>query len=169
MDAVGLDFERFKDRHTFSLSGGERRRVALAGVLALEPRILVLDEPTAGLDPAARQQLLEHILALHRNGISLVMISHNMEELAAICQRLVVIAEGRTVMEGPPSTIFADSARLRELGLDVPAPTAVIEAIAKAGLFPFAPSEHLPSGDLPVVYTAEQAARLLTQMLQTPA
>ena len=90
MAAVGLGFEEFKDRHTFSLSGGERRRVALAGVLALEPRILVLDEPTAGLDPAARRVLLDYILALHRNGISLVMISHNMEELAAICNRLVV-------------------------------------------------------------------------------
>jgi energy-coupling factor transport system ATP-binding protein len=121
MDAVGLDFDQFKDRHTFSLSGGERRRVALAGVLALEPRILVLDEPTAGLDPAARRQLLEHILALHRHGISLVMISHNMEELAATCQRLVVIAEGRTVMEGEPAAIFADGGRLREVGIDVTA------------------------------------------------
>jgi energy-coupling factor transport system ATP-binding protein len=157
MDAVGLGFEEFKDRHTFSLSGGERRRVALAGVLALEPRILVLDEPTAGLDPAARSELLEHILTLHRNGISLVMISHNMDELAAICNRLVVIAEGRTVVEGPPSKIFAASARLRELGLDVPAPTAVIEAIAQAGLLPSAPT----------VYTVEQAAALLMQALET--
>ena len=101
---------------------------------------------------------------LHRNGISLVLISHNMEELAAICQRLVVIAAGQTVMEGPPSTIFADSARLRELGLDVPAPTAVIEAIASAGLLP-----STSPADLSTIYTAEQAARLLTQMLETPA
>src|SRR5690606_11391219 len=106
MDAVGLGFEEFKDRHTFSLSGGERRRVAFAGVLALEPRILVLDEPTAGLDPAARADLLAHILTLHRSGISLVMISHNMDELAAICHRLVVMEAGRTIMEGTPDTIF---------------------------------------------------------------
>jgi energy-coupling factor transport system ATP-binding protein len=156
MAAVGLDFEAFKDRHTFSLSGGERRRVALAGVLALEPRILVLDEPSAGLDPAARANLLDHILALHHSGITLVMISHNMEELAAICHRLIVLSEGRTVMEGPPERIFADSARLHELGLDVPAPTAIVEQIAAAGLLPSAPT----------VYTVEQAAELLTSVAE---
>ena len=155
MEAVGLGFEEFKDRHTFSLSGGERRRVALAGVLALEPRILVLDEPTAGLDPAARHELLNHILTLHRNGISLVMISHNMEELASICDRLVVLGDGRTVMDGPPSTIFADGARLRALGLDVPVPTSVIEELVAAGLL----------ANPPTVYTVEQAAGLLVHSL----
>lgn len=159
MTAVGLDFDEFKDRQTFSLSGGERRRVALAGVLALEPRILVLDEPTAGLDPSARHQLLEHILALHSEGISLVMISHNMEELAAICQRLVVIAEGRTVMAGPPSAIFANGARLRKLGLDVPAPTTIIEALKDAELI----------ANAPPVYTTEQAAEFLTHILEPQA
>ncbi len=155
MDAVGLGFEEFKDRHTFSLSGGERRRVALAGVLALEPRILVLDEPTAGLDPAARADLLEHILSLHRRGISLVIISHNMDELASICHHLVVIADGRTVMAGPPDTIFADGQRLRALGLDVPAPTAIVEALVAAGLLT----------DAPTVFTVEQAAALLAHTL----
>jgi energy-coupling factor transporter ATPase len=157
MSAVGLDFDEFKDRQTFSLSGGERRRVALAGVLALQPQILVLDEPTAGLDPAARQQLLEHILTLHNAGTSLVMISHNMEELAAICQRLVVIAEGRTVMAGTPSVVFATGARLRELGLDVPVATTLIEALKDAGLI------H----DAPPIYTTEQAVEFLTQRLES--
>jgi energy-coupling factor transport system ATP-binding protein len=156
MDAVGLGFEEFKDRHTFSLSGGERRRVALAGVLALEPRILVLDEPTAGLDPAARDDLLDHILSLHQQGISLVMISHNMDELATICHRLVVLADGRTVMAGTPGHIFAESSRLRELGLDVPMPTALIEELNAAGLLTNAP----------VIYTVEAAAAYLTQALQ---
>lgn len=156
MDAVGLGFEEFKDRHTFSLSGGERRRVALAGVLALEPRILVLDEPTAGLDPAARDDLLDHILSLHQQGISLVMISHNMDELATICHRLVVLADGRTVMEGTPGHIFAQSSRLRRLGLDVPMPTALIEALTAASLLTNAP----------VIYTVEAAATYLTQALQ---
>jgi energy-coupling factor transport system ATP-binding protein len=157
MEAVGLGFEEFKDRHTFSLSGGERRRVALAGVLALEPRILVLDEPTAGLDPAARNELLDHILTLHRRGISLVMISHNMDELASICHRLVVIADGRTVMAGTPAEIFADSEPLRRLGLDVPAPTAVIEALVDAGLLSPAPT----------IYTVEQATAWLAQTLES--
>src|SRR5690606_11530799 len=114
MTAVGLDFEEFKDRQTFSLSGGERRRVALAGVLALEPEVLVLDEPTAGLDPAARQQLLVYILALHDAGITLVLISHNMEEIAAICTRLVVLAGGRTVMEGTRSEEHTSELQSRE-------------------------------------------------------
>jgi energy-coupling factor transport system ATP-binding protein len=157
MAAVGLGFEEFKDRHTFGLSGGQQRRVALAGVLALEPQVLVLDEPTAGLDPAARHLLLNYILTLHRNGVSLVMISHNMEELAAICDRLVVIEGGRTVMDGPPSVIFAEGKRLREWGLNVPAPTAVIEALVAAGLL----------SDAPTVYTVEQAAALLAQTLET--
>jgi energy-coupling factor transport system ATP-binding protein len=126
--------------------------------LALEPRILVLDEPTAGLDPAARADLLDHILTLHRNGISLVMISHNMDELAALCHRLVVIAEGRTVMEGTPAAIFAQSAQLRELGLDVPAPTAVVEALVAAGLLPSIPPQA-------TIYTVEGAAELLIDAL----
>ena len=100
MEAVGLGFEEFKDRMTFALSGGQRRRVALAGVLALEPQTLVLDEPTAGLDPQGRRQILDLILGLHGQGITLVMISHNMEELAEICDRLYVIADGRTAMHG---------------------------------------------------------------------
>ncbi len=85
MESVGLGFEEFKDRMTFGLSGGQMRRVALAGVLALEPSVLVLDEPTAGLDPEGRRQLLDLILAFRNQGITLAMISHNMEEQAEIC------------------------------------------------------------------------------------
>ena len=155
MEAVGLPFAEFKDRVTFSLSGGEMRRVALAGVLALEPRVLVLDEPTAGLDPQARRQLMAHILELHRQGITLVMISHNMEELAAICHRLYVIAEGRTVMEGPPGVIFSRAAELRALGLDVPDVTAVTDALIQAGVLP-------PES---VVYTLEQAVTAIAPVL----
>ena len=114
MEAVGLPFEEFKDRVTFRLSGGQMRRAALAGVLALEPEVLVLDEPTAGLDPQARRQLMERIVALHDEGITLVIISHNMEELAEICDRLYVLADGRTVMEGAPAAIFSQASALRE-------------------------------------------------------
>jgi len=157
MAAVGLEFEAFKDRLTFSLSGGQMRRVALAGVLALEPDVLVLDEPTAGLDPQGRRQLLDHLLALHKQGVTLVMISHNMEELAAICDRLVVIADGRTVLEGPPGEIFAQSAYLRELGLDVPAVTAVFDGLIASGVIE----------PVPTVYTQNQAIATLRTMLAT--
>ncbi|MBK8795437.1 MAG: ATP-binding cassette domain-containing protein [Anaerolineales bacterium] len=106
METVGLSFEEFKDRLTFTLSGGEMRRAALAGVLALEPEVLVLDEPTAGLDPEARRQLMRHILTLHDEGMTLVIVSHNMEELAEICDRLYVINDGRTYLMGTPGEVF---------------------------------------------------------------
>ena len=136
MEAVGLGFEEFKDRLTFRLSGGQMRRVALAGVLALEPEVLVLDEPTAGLDPQARHQLMEHILALRSRGITLVIISHNMEEMAEICDRLVVIAGGRTVMQGTPAEVFGRIKELRELGLDAPDVTQVVAELVDGGLLP---------------------------------
>lgn len=153
MERVDLGFEAFKDRMTFDLSGGEMRRVALAGVLALEPAVLVLDEPTAGLDPQGRAQLMRQILALRgANGeedpvgneemkrqagkrdedeasMALVLVSHNMDELAAVCDRLYVIAEGRTVLHGTPRQVFAQGDRLRALGLDVPTATAIFEAL----------------------------------------
>ncbi len=157
MEAVGLPFAEFKDRITFGLSGGQMRRVAIAGVLALEPRVLVLDEPTAGLDPQARRQLMRRILDLRGQGITLVMISHNMEELAEICDRLYVIADGRTVMEGTPAAIFSRAGELRAMGLDVPDVTKVAEALKARGLLP----------DSEVIYTLAQAedavARLLAQ------
>ena len=157
MDAVGLSFAEFKDRITFGLSGGQMRRVAIAGVLALEPRVLVLDEPTAGLDPQARRQLLRRILELRSQGMTLVLISHNMEELAEICDRLYVVADGRTVMEGTPAVIFSGSSALRAMGLDVPDVTQVAEALKARGLLPAAET----------IYTLAQAenavARLLAQ------
>ena len=155
MEAVGLDFVAFKDRQTFGLSGGQMRRVALAGVLALQPEVLVLDEPTAGLDPQARRNLLEHIRGLRQQGITLVIISHNMEELAELCDYLYVIAAGRTVMEGPPAVIFGQADRLRSLGLDVPDVTAVIEALRAANIMP-------PGA---AVYTVQQAVDAIAPLL----
>jgi energy-coupling factor transport system ATP-binding protein len=136
MEIVGLGFEEFKDRFTTALSGGQRRRVALAGVLALEPEVLVLDEPTAGLDPQGRRKLLADILAYHAAGHSLVIVSHNMEELAQLCDHIYVIAHGRTVLEGAPAQVFSDASVLRELGLDIPDITALTEALEAEGLLP---------------------------------
>jgi energy-coupling factor transport system ATP-binding protein len=155
MELVGLGFEEFKDRMTFTLSGGQMRRVALAGVLALEPEVLMLDEPTAGLDPQGRRQLLEHILALHEQGITLVIISHNMDELAEICDRLIVIAGGKTVMEGSPGEVFARAADLKAIGLDVPETTEIANALTAAGLLP-------PET---TVYTVEQAIATISAIM----
>jgi energy-coupling factor transport system ATP-binding protein len=144
MESVGLGFEEFKDRITFGLSGGEMRRVALAGVLALEPEVLVLDEPTAGLDPQGRRQVMALIRSLRAQGLTLVIISHNMEELAQLCDRLVVVSEGRTVLSGTPREVFAHAQALREMGLGVP---AITDAVAQI------------TGQ--VVLTVDEAAQLL--------
>jgi len=130
MEAVGLGFEEFKDRITFGLSGGQMRRVAMAGVLALEPDVLVLDEPTAGLDPRGRGQLLDLVRGFRAQGLTLVIISHNMEELAQICDRLVVIGDGRSIAAGAPRAIFAQAPMLRELGLGVPSVTDAVSLLA---------------------------------------
>lgn len=160
MTAVGLGFDEFKDRMTFSLSGGQMRRVALAGVLALEPEILVLDEPTAGLDPAGREQLMDHILALHKAGTTLVMISHDMDELARVCDRIYVLADGRTALEGPPSAIFAQKDYLHSLGLGIPVATQIFVELVKAGFI--AADAQV---DKPAIYTTEQAIDELALLL----
>jgi energy-coupling factor transport system ATP-binding protein len=136
MEAVGLGFEEFKDRITFGLSGGQMRRVALAGVLALEPEVLVLDEPTSGLDPQGRKQVLDLMRAFKQQGLTLVIISHNMEELAQICDRLVVISDGRSVMSGTPREVFAQAQQLRELGLGVPSVADAIARLQSEGSLP---------------------------------
>ena len=135
MAAVGLPFETFKDRYTFGLSGGEMRKVALAGVLALEPEVLVLDEPTAGLDPRARRDLLASLRALHdERGTALVFVSHNMDEVAELVTRVDVLANGQNVMSGPVREIFREERRLRELGLGVPAAAELAGALRERGL-----------------------------------
>ncbi len=132
MESVGLPFEAFKDRITFALSGGQMRRVALAGVLALEPEVLVLDEPTAGLDPAGRDQIWDLIRSLHARGLTVVVISHNMEELAAAADRLIVVADGRVAMTGTPHEIFARPEALKALRLGVPDITRAFQLIDPA-------------------------------------
>lgn len=135
MAAVGLPFETFKDRYTFGLSGGEMRKVALAGVLALEPEVLILDEPTAGLDPRARRDLLSSLRALHdEKGTALVFVSHNMDEVAELVTRVDVMSEGRTVLSGPVREVFRQGSRLRELGLGVPAATELAGALRDRGM-----------------------------------
>ncbi len=130
MDAVGLPFGEFKDRPLYSLSGGERRRAALAGVLAIKPEILVLDEPTAGLDPRGHKDILARIMALHRNwGTTLVIVSHNMDDIAQWCDRVYVIAHGQSVLSGAPREVFAAPQRLTEMGLGVPQVTAAMHAL----------------------------------------
>ncbi|MCX7682812.1 MAG: energy-coupling factor transporter ATPase [Anaerolineae bacterium] len=135
MEMVGLDFEAFKDRFTFSLSGGEMRKVALAGVLALRPEVLVLDESTSGIDPRGRRELLERLLRLHQDhGVTLVFVSSNMEDVAELVERVYVMYEGRVVMSGTTREIFARPAELRRYGLGVPQVTEVAHTLAARGI-----------------------------------
>ncbi len=133
MSLVGLDFEAFKDRLTFALSGGERRKVALASILALRPEILLLDEPTAGLDPASRRELLGHLQALSDKGMTLVISSHQMDDLGLMADRLTMLANGESVLSGSTAHVFGHGERLGALGLDVPVVTAVVEGLRKRG------------------------------------
>ena len=131
---VGLDLATVGDKSPFELSGGQQRRVAFAGVLAMEPEVLVLDEPIAGLDPAARSDFLELIDRLHRDGLTVVMVSHSMDDLANCCDRIVVMNEGAVFAEGAPAQVFAHADELKSIGLGVPAAQRMALALAKAGV-----------------------------------
>lgn len=131
---VGLDLATAGDKSPFELSGGQQRRVAFAGVLAMEPEVLVLDEPMAGLDPAARRDFLELIDRLHREGLTVVMVSHSMDDLANCCDRIVVMNEGAVFAEGTPAQVFAHADELKSIGLGVPAAQRMALALAEAGV-----------------------------------
>ena len=130
---VGLDLATVGDKSPFELSGGQQRRVAFAGVLAMEPEVLVLDEPMAGLDPAARSDFLELIDRLHHGGLTVVMVSHSMDDLANCCDRIVVMNEGAVFAEGTPAQVFAHADELKSIGLGVPAAQRMALALAEAG------------------------------------
>ena len=131
---VGLDLATVGDKSPFELSGGQQRRVAFAGVLAMEPEVLVLDEPMAGLDPAARRDFLELIGRLHDEGLTVVMVSHSMDDLANCCDRIVVMNEGAVFAEGTPTQVFAHADELKSIGLGVPAAQRMALALAEAGV-----------------------------------
>lgn len=134
LHAVGLDPSRFGDRSPFALSGGEMRRVALAGVLAMRPTVLVLDEPTAGLDPRGKEEILARLELLHRQGLAVVVITHSMDEAARLADRVVVLDGGRVVMEGAPAEIFSRDDDLGRIGLGLPQAARLVRALRARGL-----------------------------------
>lgn len=155
LSRVGLDLSTVGDKSPFELSGGQQRRVAFAGVLAMEPEVLVLDEPMAGLDPAARRDFLELIDRLHRDGLTVVMVSHSMDDLANCCDRIVVMNEGAVFAEGTPAQVFAHADELKSIGLGVPAAQRMALALAEEGV-------PLRCGGL---YTVESLADELADLL----
>ena len=135
---VHLDEDDIAERSPFELSGGQQRRVAFAGVLAMRPRVLVMDEPVAGLDPVAREEFLELIDELHRSGLSIIMASHSMDDLARLADRVLVLADGEVFRLGTPQEVFADVEGLRSVGLDAPAAQRFASELRDAG-FSLAP------------------------------
>ena len=127
---TGLDYEEVKERSPFELSGGQKRRVAIAGVLAMKPEILILDEPTAGLDPSAHRDVLELIRRIHRQEkMTILLVSHNMGDIAKLADRVLVMNRGRLVMNGSPAEVFARGKQLREMGLGQPPATEFMERL----------------------------------------
>ncbi len=134
MEMVNLDYELFKDRSPFKLSGGQQRRVAIAGVLAMEPEVLILDEPTASLDPKTRQEIINQIVSLQRKySLTIILISHRMEEVAQLADRVFVLDKGKLVLEGSPADVFTQSDFLEEIGLGVPQVTKVLNKLKEQG------------------------------------
>jgi len=122
MEAVGLSYKEYKDKSPFELSGGQKRRVAIAGVIAMNPEVLILDEPTAGLDPGGRDEIFELIKTLHReNDMTIILSSHSMDDMAKLAKTIIVMNHGKVEFVGTPREIFNTKAmRLKEIGLDTP-------------------------------------------------
>lgn len=135
MDFVNLDFAEYKDRSPFQLSGGQMRRVAIAGVIALAPQYLILDEPTAGLDPVGRKDLFKKIQQIHKKEkIAIVLVSHNMDDVAALADRIIVMNHGKITIDAKPKEAFAQIEKITEAGLTVPHMTALLEQLKQKGL-----------------------------------
>ncbi len=134
LELVGFP-EKYYRKSPFDLSGGQKRRAAIAGVLAMKPEVLVLDEPTAGLDPMGRDQILDQISYLHRQtGITVILVSHSMEDIAKYVQQIIVMNKGEKLFDGTPKEVFSHYKELEEIGLAAPQVTYVMHALADRGI-----------------------------------
>lgn len=134
MKFVGMDFDKNKEKSPFDLSGGQKRRIAIAGVLAMEPKVLILDEPTAGLDPRGREEILGNIKKLHNEyKMTIILVSHSMEDVAKLVDRLIVMYKGKNILTGTPREIFMHSETLEKIGLAAPQVTYFVKALKDRG------------------------------------
>lgn len=135
MDRVGLPYEEFKDISPMDLSGGEKRRAAIAGVLVMNPKVLVLDEPTAGLDPKGRDDILDEIKRIYEElGITVILVSHSMDDVARLVDRIVVMEGGKVFMDDSPINVFRHEEELVQIGLGVPQITSFMKALKSKGI-----------------------------------
>ena len=136
IELLGLEYDAVAEKSPFELSGGQKRRVAIAGVLAMKPKVLILDEPTAGLDPASKRDMLEVIKRLRQErNLIVVFVSHNMKDIAELSDRIIVMNGGKLVMNGSPKEVFARASELKSMGLSVPPVTEILyEVSEKLGL-----------------------------------
>ena len=156
MEMVGLDYEFYKNKSPFDLSGGQKRRVAIAGVVAMEPKILILDEPTAGLDPKGRDDILDQIKILHEKyNMTIILVSHSMEDVAKIAEKVIVMNKGKVALQGTPSEIFKEVDTLEKIGLGVPQVTYLMRELRNKG---FNVSDE--------VYTIEQCKKELLKIFK---
>lgn len=156
MDFVQLDYEEYSQRSPFQLSGGQMRRTAIAGVVALRPKYLVLDEPTAGLDPKGREELMQRILKLHRQEKNtIVLVSHSMDDIAKFADNVVIMNRGRVLMEGTPREVFVREDFIRQAGLDVPQITNIVKALKAGGM-------DIPSD----IYTMDEAVDAIVRAIR---
>ncbi|WP_297519851.1 energy-coupling factor transporter ATPase [uncultured Clostridium sp.] len=156
MEMVGLDYEEYKDLSPFDLSGGQKRRVAIAGVVAMQPQILILDEPTAGLDPKGRDDILAQIKILHQEyKMTIILVSHSMEDVAKIATRVIVMNNGGVELDGTVSEVFKEIDILEKIGLGVPQVTYLIRELRKKG---FDISDD--------IFTIEEAKKELLKLLK---
>ncbi len=134
LEMMELDYRVYAERSPFSLSGGEKRRVAMAGIMAMRPEAVILDEPTAGLDPLSRRHFLTQIKRLHAlEKLTVIFITHNMDDIAALAQRLIVFSRGEIILEGRPAQVFQSKELLEEMGLDIPVLTDLLQKIRRTG------------------------------------
>ena len=157
MEMVGLDYDEYKDISPFELSGGQKRRVAIAGVIAMEPNVLILDEPTAGLDPAGRDDILEQIKFLHEKyNMTIILVSHSMEDVGKLAEKIIVMNDGHIELQGKPKEVFREIDTLERIGLAVPQVTYLMRELKRKG---FNVSED--------IFTVEKAkSELLNRLLK---
>ena len=156
IELLGLDYDAVAEKSPFELSGGQKRRVAIAGVLAMKPKVLILDEPTAGLDPASKQDMLEVIKKLRQDrNLIVVFVSHNMKDIAELSDRIIVMNGGRLVISGTPKEVFARAGELKDMGLSVPHVTEILYEVSRELDFEFEP-----------IFEEREAAKYIAKQLK---